>query len=100
MGNNITIEKKRIVYDKLVEMYVNLKNKKISEDIIFEKLNYKLEQLLDSELPSVNLNDISMENVDGYVNTEKFTLIGWKNDDNDEELDILELEEILSDEDF
>ena len=100
MGNNITIEKKRVIYDKLVEIYVSLKNKKISKDIIFEKLNYKLEQMLDSELPSVNLNDISMENVDGYVNTEKFTLIGWKNDDNDEELDILELEEILSEDDF
>ena len=100
MGNNLSIEKKKIIYTKLSSMYTGLKIKKISDDVIFEKLNHELEKMLDTVLPSVNLQNIDMKNVDGFVNTKKFTLIGWENDDKDEQLDILELEEILSDEDF
>ena len=100
MGNNISIEKKKTIYTKLASMYASLKAKKISDDVIFEKLNHELERMLDMVLPSVDLSNISMENVDGFVNTKKFTLIGWENDDNDEQFDILELEEIISDEDF
>ena len=98
MGNNLSTEKRRTVYDKLTKLYDSLKSKKIGDRVIFEKLNEEFDKLVQINLPDLDLSGMNLDKVDGFINSKKFTLIGWENDEEDE-IDVLELEEILSDSD-
>ena len=46
---------------------------------------------------NIDLNKIDLKNVDGVINTDEFTLLGWNsNDDNSKEIDLDGVEYFLN----
>ena len=93
MGNNLSLEAKENIFNKLVEEYENYKSKNIHKRVIFTKILEKYNYLINNNLPTLDLFDIDLSGVDGIIKTETFTLVGWKEDNDD--IDIDELESIV-----
>ena len=93
MGNNLSLEAKENIFNKLVLEYENYKAQKLHKRVIFTKLLEKYNSLINNNLPTLDLFDIDLSGVDGIIKTETFTLVGWN--DNNEDIDIDELESIV-----
>ena len=116
MGNNLTIslERKKKIFNTLLIEYELLKSKKIMDKQIFEIMVKKYDELIDDtyctslrlanngtqvtgqktkQIQTVDLFDIDLSGVDGVIKTDTYTLVGWKN--GNEEIDLDGLEETL-----
>jgi len=92
MGNSISINQKKIIYNKLTLEYDNLKKQNLDSNQKFIKIMNKYTELMKIEVAEFNLDDINYG--DGVIKTDTFTLIGW-NDDTNNDIDIDELENTL-----
>ena len=90
MGTTLSRNDRKSIISKLVKYYEKIRNKDIEQDILCEMLDNKIIEFL--KKPDVDI-DFEYSNIDGYLQTDKYVLLGWNNEKEDINLD--DLEEVL-----
>jgi len=96
MGDILSILSKNnfYIFEQIISRYENIRNEHFTTKELFDNLNNIYKLYTKKRLSDFELENIEDTLVDGVIQTNKYILVGWNNDS--EEIDLQLINDIIS----